>query len=348
MHGGQPARHRATRERRRCAAHDGRRPGLPQRRLPGRPRRFRRGLGRRRPRRARALRGWRRRSWAGCWSRCRSCRGSWLPPGRRSWPGSTRPAATTPTATGHRRPGWPPRAALPARPRAPRSAGCGSSPPTPSSPPPSPAATCRHHGPAEIASWTGKLPAGWRDDIDRLLADTASAGASLEDLAVVAQAAYEKWRSQQPDPDDPDDGFDDRYLKLGTTIDGAGRLGGDLTPECAASLQAVLESLGKKAGPTTTAPRPSATTTPSSSPASSCSAPTWSPAGPAPAPTSTPSSPSPTCSASRAPPSCKTPGSRPWPASPATWPARTPKSPRATPPSIPSSPALPTSPSSTR
>jgi hypothetical protein len=71
----------------------------------------------------------------------------------------------------------------------------------------------------------------------------------LEDLAVVAQAAYEKWRQQQPDPDDPDDGFDDRYLKLGTTIDGAGRVGGNLTPECAASLQAVLEALGKKAGP---------------------------------------------------------------------------------------------------
>ena len=102
---------------------------------------------------------------------------------------------------------------------------------------------------AEIAGWTGKLPASWRDGIDKLLVDTASAGASLEDLAVVAQAAYEKWRSQQPDPDDPDDGFDDRYLKLGTTIDGAGRVGGNLTAECAASLQAVLESLGKKAGP---------------------------------------------------------------------------------------------------
>jgi hypothetical protein len=102
---------------------------------------------------------------------------------------------------------------------------------------------------SEIADWTNRLPADWRDDIDTILVDTAAAGANLEDLAVLAQAAYEKWRSQQPDPDDPDDGFDDRYLKLGTTIDGAGRIGGNLTPECAASLQAVLESLGKKAGP---------------------------------------------------------------------------------------------------
>jgi hypothetical protein len=101
----------------------------------------------------------------------------------------------------------------------------------------------------ELAEWTRKLPPDWRHDVDKLLADTAAAGANLEDLAVVARAAYEKWRSQQPDPDDPDDGFDDRFLKLGTTIDNAGRVSGNLTPECTAALQAVLESLGKKAGP---------------------------------------------------------------------------------------------------
>jgi hypothetical protein len=102
---------------------------------------------------------------------------------------------------------------------------------------------------AEIADWTRKIPAGWRDGIDQLLVDTASAGASLEDLAVIAQAAWEKWRSQHPDPDDPDDGFDDRYLKLATTLDGVGRVNGNLTGECAAAVQAVLEALGKKAGP---------------------------------------------------------------------------------------------------
>jgi hypothetical protein len=102
---------------------------------------------------------------------------------------------------------------------------------------------------AEMAEWTRKLPAGLREGVDKLLTDTAAAGASLEDLAVVARAAYERWRSQQPDPDDPDDGFEDRYLKLGTTIDNAGRITGDLTPECTAAVQAVLESLGKKRGP---------------------------------------------------------------------------------------------------
>ena len=46
-----------------------------------------------------------------------------------------------------------------------------------------------------------------------------------------------------------DDGFADRWLRLGTTFRGAGRLDGDLTPECAAALAAVLEALGKKAWP---------------------------------------------------------------------------------------------------
>ena len=100
-----------------------------------------------------------------------------------------------------------------------------------------------------IADWTGRLPEDWRADVDKILLDTAAAGATLNDLAVIAQAAYERWRQQRPDPDDPDDGFDERYLKLATTIDDAGRVTGNLTPECAVALQAVLEALGKKAGP---------------------------------------------------------------------------------------------------
>jgi hypothetical protein len=101
----------------------------------------------------------------------------------------------------------------------------------------------------EMADWTRRLPGDWRADVDRILLQTAAAGASLDDLAMIGQAAYEKWRQQEPDHDGPDDGFDERYLKLATTIDDAGRVTGNLTPECAAALQAVLEALGKKAGP---------------------------------------------------------------------------------------------------
>ena len=38
-------------------------------------------------------------------------------------------------------------------------------------------------------------------------------------------------------------------MRLGLTFGGAGVLDGDLTPACAAALAAVLEALGKKAGP---------------------------------------------------------------------------------------------------
>src|SRR3954468_24546649 len=102
---------------------------------------------------------------------------------------------------------------------------------------------------AEMAEWTRRLPADLREGVEKLLIDPAAAGARLEDLAVVARAAYEKWRSQQPDPDEDDHGFDDRFLRLGATLDNAGRVNGNLTPECTAALQAVLDSLGKKAGP---------------------------------------------------------------------------------------------------
>ena len=77
----------------------------------------------------------------------------------------------------------------------------------------------------------------------------AAARASLDDLATIAACAIEKWRQQQPDPDQPDDGFDDRYVQAGTTFGGAGVIRGNLTPGCAAAVRAVLEALGKKAGP---------------------------------------------------------------------------------------------------
>src|SRR5579863_6620353 len=98
-----------------------------------------------------------------------------------------------------------------------------------------------------IADWTRKLPAPARDETDRILLQAAAAGASLDDLAAIAACAIETWRAQRPDPDDPDPG--DRYVQLGTTFGGAGVIRADLTPECNAAVRAVLEALGKKAGP---------------------------------------------------------------------------------------------------
>jgi hypothetical protein len=48
---------------------------------------------------------------------------------------------------------------------------------------------------------------------------------------------------------DGSDPFDDGKLWLSITFGGAGRLEADLSPSCAAALRAVLDSLGKKAGP---------------------------------------------------------------------------------------------------
>ncbi len=99
---------------------------------------------------------------------------------------------------------------------------------------------------AAIAEWTRKLPAELRRETIKILVQAAVAGASLDDLKTIAAIALNKWRAQQPDGDD---GFDDRYVRVATTFGGAGCIRGNLTPECAAAVQAVMEALGKKAGP---------------------------------------------------------------------------------------------------
>ena len=102
----------------------------------------------------------------------------------------------------------------------------------------------------EMADWTRRIgDHDMQQDADQILLEAARAGADLDGLRVIAQAAYEAWRAQHPDDDPPGKGFEDRFLQLDNTMDGAGRLTGDLTPECAAAVTAVLEALGKKRGP---------------------------------------------------------------------------------------------------
>jgi hypothetical protein len=98
----------------------------------------------------------------------------------------------------------------------------------------------------ELCAWSDRLPAGVREDADRLLCQAAAGGADLDDLGRLAEAIYQRTRG--PD-DEPDDGFGDRNFHLGITFSGAGRAQGDLSPGCAAALAAVLDALGKKAGP---------------------------------------------------------------------------------------------------
>ncbi len=99
----------------------------------------------------------------------------------------------------------------------------------------------------EICGWSDRLPADRRADADEVLLGAAAGGAELADLAGLAEEMYR--RCAPPDCDGADDGFADRWLRLGVTFRSAGRLEGDLTPQCTAALTAVLEALGKKAGP---------------------------------------------------------------------------------------------------
>jgi hypothetical protein len=114
-----------------------------------------------------------------------------------------------------------------------------------------------------IAAWTDLLPDTHRAGADEILLAAAAGGASLADLAGLAEEMRARTATPDddgPGPDGPDDGFADRRLRLGLTFRGAGRLEGDLTPACAAALAAVLEALGKKPVQRTRGPRCSATT----------------------------------------------------------------------------------------
>jgi len=98
-----------------------------------------------------------------------------------------------------------------------------------------------------ICRWTDQLPEKYRDESDELLLAAAAAGLSLADLGALFAEMYERARGDLPD-EDPDRDFGDRRVRLETTFQGAGVLSGDLTPECAAVVGAVLEALSAPAG----------------------------------------------------------------------------------------------------
>jgi Domain of unknown function (DUF222) len=98
-----------------------------------------------------------------------------------------------------------------------------------------------------ICLWTDRLPGKFRDESDELLVAAATAGLGLRDLGAMFAGMYERARSERPD-EDPDGPLEDRALRLVTTFQGAGVLTGDLTPECAAVVGAVLEALSAPAG----------------------------------------------------------------------------------------------------
>ena len=99
----------------------------------------------------------------------------------------------------------------------------------------------------QLCEWTEKLPETCWGDAEEILTAAARAGADLAGLGGLAREMYE--RAYRDTGTGPEPGFADRYLQLGVTFGGAGRLSGDLTPGCSAAVSAVLEALGKPAGP---------------------------------------------------------------------------------------------------
>ena len=97
----------------------------------------------------------------------------------------------------------------------------------------------------QLAQWTRVIPAEFRGQAEAILVAAARAGADLRALAQIC--AEIRSRTAPPDPDDNDPSLD-RALFLDTTFDGAGVIRGDLTPECAAMVQAVLAALSAPDG----------------------------------------------------------------------------------------------------
>jgi hypothetical protein len=98
----------------------------------------------------------------------------------------------------------------------------------------------------QLAQWTMAIPAEFRGQAEEILLAAARAGAGLRSLAEIC--AEIKYRTAPPDSDDKKDPGLDRALFLDSTFEGAGVLHGDLTPECTAMVQAVLDALAVPAG----------------------------------------------------------------------------------------------------
>ena len=96
-----------------------------------------------------------------------------------------------------------------------------------------------------ICTWTDKLSADCREAADAILLAAARAGGDLRDLAGLAAEILSR---SLPQDKNQDQAFEDRSVRLETTFDGAGVLAGDLTPECAAVVTAVLDALSAPPG----------------------------------------------------------------------------------------------------
>jgi hypothetical protein len=98
----------------------------------------------------------------------------------------------------------------------------------------------------QLAKWTRPIPEEYRAEAEDILVAAARAGVNLRGLAEIC--AEIRACTAERDPDDDNDKHLDRGVSLDTTFEGAGVVRGDLTPECAAMVQAVLDALSAPQG----------------------------------------------------------------------------------------------------
>ena len=96
----------------------------------------------------------------------------------------------------------------------------------------------------KISDWTDALPEDVRGDADVILLGAADGGADLDGLGALAEELHKRFAG--PDTDGNDD-FAGRSVQLDTTFQGAGKLDGNLTPQCAAAVQAAIERVSDPA-----------------------------------------------------------------------------------------------------
>ena len=92
----------------------------------------------------------------------------------------------------------------------------------------------------QVIAWTSKLPEEFRGQADQILVQAAADGVDLAGLARIAAELAARLLGPDTDEEGKEPG---PGLSLETTFEGAGVLTGNLSPECAAKVSAVLEPL---------------------------------------------------------------------------------------------------------
>jgi hypothetical protein len=104
-----------------------------------------------------------------------------------------------------------------------------------------------------VCDWVDELPGDVQAAAEEILVAAAVAGADMAALFTLVEEI--RVRTARPDGDGGDDRFGRRWLRLDSYFRGNGSLQGELTAPAAAALQAVLDTLGGRAGPEDTRTR---------------------------------------------------------------------------------------------